>query len=166
MLLNPGDHRWFERHGHLGNNRGFSTLIGTHMDFHRPAAWTDDFDRDQRVRAWFTASLETMSLPLFITRHLPRDILRLVKHAVKFRFILTPGSLRGQVCPFRTCTHAAGSKTEKESKGLQSPCRWVQGVRRRISWPFRNDSLQVDPGIEIGEGFAAQAGTACAIVPL
>lgn len=56
-------YEWFRTHGEIGDVRGFSTLVDPEFNFSLPRAWSNDFPRDDRVRAWLIANLETFALP-------------------------------------------------------------------------------------------------------
>lgn len=54
---------WFMTHGEVGNVRGFSTLVDPEFNFSLPRAWCKGFTREDRVRAWLIANLETFAFP-------------------------------------------------------------------------------------------------------
>jgi len=50
---------WYQKHGHVGDLRNFSTLIDPRGRFRKPVAYSKDFSKKDRVRAWLMANLET-----------------------------------------------------------------------------------------------------------
>lgn len=51
--------KWYDENGHVGDLRNFSTLIDPYLNFKEPVCWTDDFNKEERIRAWLKANLET-----------------------------------------------------------------------------------------------------------
>jgi anaerobic magnesium-protoporphyrin IX monomethyl ester cyclase len=56
-------YEWFITHGVIGDVRGFSTLVDPEFNFSLPRAWSNDFSREDRVRAWLIANMETFAFP-------------------------------------------------------------------------------------------------------
>jgi hypothetical protein len=71
---------WYQKHGHVGDLRNFSTLIDPHGRFRDPVAYSIDFSIKHRVRAWLMANLETH-------RYFrdPRDVWRLIILSLHYR---------------------------------------------------------------------------------
>ncbi len=70
-----GIHRWYIEHGTIGDIRNFSTLIDPQVRFSDPVAVSADFPKQDRIKAWLMANLETHNY--FHLSHLGR-IVRLV----------------------------------------------------------------------------------------
>jgi len=51
--------KWFEEHGRLFGEEGFSSLIDYNLDMDNPAVETDDYTLWERKRAWIKANLQT-----------------------------------------------------------------------------------------------------------
>lgn len=56
-------HEWFKMHGEIGDVRGFSTLVDPEFKFSLPRAWSGGFSREERVRVWLIANMETFAFP-------------------------------------------------------------------------------------------------------
>lgn len=87
-------YEWFKKNGTIGDVRNFSTLIDTELDFQEPCAWTSGFTREQRIKAWLGANLETYVLPvkwgsIFMAPALAFKILR-----VAWKYGLTNSALK------------------------------------------------------------------------
>ena len=50
---------WYKDNGHIADMRNFSTLIDPYVNFSDPVCWTDSFTKEERIRAWLKANLET-----------------------------------------------------------------------------------------------------------
>lgn len=56
-------YEWFRTQGEIDDVRGFSTLVDPEFRFSLPRAWSNAFSREDRVRAWLTANMETFAFP-------------------------------------------------------------------------------------------------------
>lgn len=79
-------HDWFMKNGAIDDVRNFSTLIDPKLDFQLPRAWTPGFTREQRIKAWLYANLETYVLPVNWRRPLQAPVLaaKLLKLSLKY----------------------------------------------------------------------------------
>lgn len=55
-------HSWFLANGKLGDPRNFSTLLNEELYFENPPAESPDFPREERIRAWLKANLDTYAV--------------------------------------------------------------------------------------------------------
>lgn len=78
-------HEWFKKHGAIGNVRGFSTLVDPEFNFTLPRAWSDVFDREDRVRAWLIANLETYAFPVNSIRQFYLNAVKLMHLANTYK---------------------------------------------------------------------------------
>jgi len=78
-------YKWFKQHGTVGDVRGFSTLVDPEFNFTLPRAWSDDFDREDRVRAWLIANLETYAFPVNSIRRFFSNAVKLTHLANKYK---------------------------------------------------------------------------------
>lgn len=72
--------KWFRKNGTINDVRNFSTLIDSRVNFKNPPAWAPSFTKEDRIKAWLMANLETYTLPILFwgnLRYLPRNILKL-----------------------------------------------------------------------------------------
>lgn len=58
-------HEWFKENGTIGDLRDFSTLIVPKFIFQDPPVTSAQFGKEDRIRAWLMANLETNSLLFF-----------------------------------------------------------------------------------------------------
>lgn len=83
-------HKWFQENGSIGDIRNFSTLIDLNIEFKDPPAVSRIFPKEDRIKAWLMANLETATLPIFSgsfllnLKNLPRNILRLLRFTIKY----------------------------------------------------------------------------------
>jgi anaerobic magnesium-protoporphyrin IX monomethyl ester cyclase len=54
-----GVYAWYLQYGHVEDVRNFSTLMDPHCCFRDPVAFSKDFPKNDRVKAWLMANLET-----------------------------------------------------------------------------------------------------------
>jgi anaerobic magnesium-protoporphyrin IX monomethyl ester cyclase len=52
-------HQWFQQHGEIGDIRNFSTLIDPRANFGDPPCSTPEFPKEDRIKAWLMANMET-----------------------------------------------------------------------------------------------------------
>lgn len=52
-------HQWHQTHGEIGDVRDFSTLIDPRIGFIDPVASSIDFPKEDRIKAWLMANMET-----------------------------------------------------------------------------------------------------------
>lgn len=71
---------WYQTHGEIGDPRDFSTLIDPRIGFQEPIASSNDFSKEERIKAWLMANMEIHSY----FGH-PYDILKLVSLAHKYK---------------------------------------------------------------------------------
>ena len=65
----------------------FSTLIDSRVNFKNPPAWSTSFTKEDRIKAWLMANLETYTLPIIFwgnLRYFPSNMLRLFKLARRY----------------------------------------------------------------------------------
>ncbi len=80
-------YEWFEKNGEIKDPRNFSTLIDGKINFDDPPAVTLAFSKEDRIKAWLMAALETCDIPLFSIsnlRNLPSNVLKLARLARKY----------------------------------------------------------------------------------
>lgn len=80
-------HDWFTRNGKIGEFRNFATLIDRELNYGIPPAYTDQFNQQQRTRAWLMANIETYNIPLFSLsniHNLRSNISKLIRIAIKY----------------------------------------------------------------------------------
>lgn len=80
--------KWFKENGEVGDMRNFSTLIDSQFNFKNPPAWSSLFTREDRIRAWISANLETYALQVISRnnlRYLPENVLKLFRLAIKYK---------------------------------------------------------------------------------
>lgn len=75
---------WFIKHGEVSDVRGFSTLIDPEFDFTLPRAWSNDFNREDRVKAWLIANLETYAFPITSVKRFVPIIIKLLRLARQY----------------------------------------------------------------------------------
>ncbi len=81
-------HEWFKKNGEIGNIRNFSTLISPKFTFSDPPAVSYLFPKEERIKAWLTANLETHNLHIFRIGNLlnlPADLGRLLSLTKKYK---------------------------------------------------------------------------------
>jgi anaerobic magnesium-protoporphyrin IX monomethyl ester cyclase len=81
-------YEWFKKNGEIKDPRNFSTLIDGKINFGDPPAVTLAFSREDRIKAWLMAALETCDIPLFSIsnlRNLPSNVVKLVLLAGQYR---------------------------------------------------------------------------------
>lgn len=81
-------YEWFLKHGEMREVRNFSTLIDQRLNYMDPPAVSQNFTKEERVRAWLMSNLETYNIPIFSIsnlRNLPANLLRLFRLARKYR---------------------------------------------------------------------------------
>jgi len=78
----PGteSHDWYQTHGEIGDIRNFSTLIDPGVNFHDPISSSTDFSKEDRIKAWLMANMETHNY----FRHW-RDTLKLTSLALRYK---------------------------------------------------------------------------------
>lgn len=52
-------YQWYQAHGEIGDMRNFSTLIDPYLNFQEPVASSEDFAKEDRIKAWLMANMET-----------------------------------------------------------------------------------------------------------
>lgn len=72
--------RWFEEHGEIGDVRNFSTLISPRVEFTEPVCSSSEFSREDRIRAWLMANMETH---VYFSH--ARDLLKLIPLTIKYK---------------------------------------------------------------------------------
>ena len=82
-------YKWFIKHGEIGDVRGFSTLIDPEFDFTLPRAWSRDFNRGDRVKAWLIANLETYAFSISSVKRFFPVIIKLLLLAKQHSIYLT-----------------------------------------------------------------------------
>lgn len=78
-------HEWFQTYGEIGNVRNVSSLIDPRVNFMEPIASSYDFPKEQRIKAWLMANMETTQNYLCN----PRDVGKLFLYTVKYRLYLS-----------------------------------------------------------------------------
>ena len=81
-------YEWFKKHGEIGDVRNFSTLINSRLEFKEPPALSIDFPKEERIKAWLMANLETYNIPIFSLsnlKYLPSTMKRLLELVIKYR---------------------------------------------------------------------------------
>ncbi len=83
-------YEWFKEHGTLGDIRNFSTLLGPKFTYEDPPAVSPQFNKEERIKAWLLANLETNSLLFFSFgfRHIfdfPAEFIALLRLAKKYK---------------------------------------------------------------------------------
>lgn len=81
---------WFKENGTIENIRNFSTLIDTRIGFGIPPAFSPNFTKEERIKAWLMANLETYTLPILSwgnLRYLPFNILKIFHLSVCHKII-------------------------------------------------------------------------------
>ncbi len=73
-------HEWFQTHGEIGNLRNVSTLIDPRVNFLEPVASSYDFPKEERIKAWLMANMETHD---YFRRG--RDVGKLLLLTVKYK---------------------------------------------------------------------------------
>lgn len=79
--------KWFKEYGEINDVRNFSTLIDSRVNFKNPPAWSTSFTKEDRIKAWLMANLETYTLPIIFwgnLRYFPSNMLRLFKLARRY----------------------------------------------------------------------------------
>ncbi len=96
--------KWYDAHGHVADPRGFSTLVSPAVQFGVPVCDSPFFPRDELIKAWLGANLETHAyfsrardLPRLAALSLSYGILGPFLRFLLFRFPLA--FLRGVVPP-------------------------------------------------------------------
>jgi len=86
-------HNWFEKNGKIEDVRNFSTLIDNSINYSEPRAWSNDFSKDERIKAWLIANFETKSMlitSLSLFKNLycfPRAITLMFKYKIHISFV-------------------------------------------------------------------------------
>ncbi len=66
-------YEWFKRNGKIGEIRNFSPLIDSKINFKDPPAESNIFKKEDIVKAWLAANMETCNLSIIALRN-PRNI--------------------------------------------------------------------------------------------
>lgn len=82
-------YEWFKQHGEVGDVRNFSTLVDPEFNFTLPRAWSDAFGREDRVRAWLIANLETYAFPVTSIRRFLSNAVKLAQLAYEYKIYKT-----------------------------------------------------------------------------
>lgn len=75
-------HQWYKAHGKIDNCRNFSTHMDPNGNFNEPICSTPDFSKNDRIRAWLMANLETRS---FFTCVYQGTLWKLAKLAFRYQ---------------------------------------------------------------------------------
>ena len=70
---------WYQVHGEIGDMRNFSTLIDSRIGFKDPVSSSVDFSKEDRIKAWLMANMETHNYFINV-----RDMPKLVSLAHKY----------------------------------------------------------------------------------
>jgi len=73
-------HEWYLANGEIGDIRNFSTLIDPRVNFQDPISSSTDFSKEDRIKAWLMANMETQNY----FRHW-RDMLKLTSLALRYK---------------------------------------------------------------------------------
>ncbi len=79
---------WFKKNGKIGEIRNFSPLIDSNLNFKDPPAESDIFKKEDIVKAWLVANMETCSLSIIAlrnARNIPAFMLRLLYLTRKYK---------------------------------------------------------------------------------
>ncbi len=78
-------YEWFQTYGEVRNLRNVSTLIDPRVNFMEPIASSYDFPKEQRIKAWLMANMETTQSYFWN----PRDVRKLLLLTVRYRLYLS-----------------------------------------------------------------------------
>ena len=72
--------RWYQIHGEVGEVRNFSTLIDPRVNFKEPICSSPAFSKEEMIKAWLMANMETHS---YLAS--PENFLRLLQLTLRYR---------------------------------------------------------------------------------
>lgn len=81
-------YKWFIKNGEVEDARNFSTLIDSRINFKKPPAWSPLFTKEDRIKAWLMANLETYTIQIISwnnLRYFPDNTLKLIRLAGQYR---------------------------------------------------------------------------------
>jgi len=81
-------HKWFNENGEVEDVRNFSTLIDSRINFKEPPAWSPLFTKEDRIKAWLMANLETYTIQIISWNNLrsfPDNTFKLIRLAIQYR---------------------------------------------------------------------------------
>ena len=81
-------HKWFNENGEVEDVRNFSTLIDSRINFKEPPAWSPLFTKEDRIKAWLMANLETYTIQIISWNNLrsfPDNTFKLIRLARQYR---------------------------------------------------------------------------------
>ncbi|MFH1950048.1 MAG: B12-binding domain-containing radical SAM protein [Pseudomonadota bacterium] len=73
-------HQWYQTHGEIGDLRNFSTLIDPRANFRDPVCTSIDFPKEDRIKAWLMANMETH---IYFSN--PHDIWKLLSLTLRYK---------------------------------------------------------------------------------
>jgi hypothetical protein len=77
--------QWYQTHGEIGDLRNFSTLIDTKVNFQEPVCSSPNFPKEDMIKAWLMANMETYCFSPLGFRKL---ILETTKHKLYRSFVI------------------------------------------------------------------------------
>jgi radical SAM superfamily enzyme YgiQ (UPF0313 family) len=77
--------QWYQTHGEIGDLRNFSTLIDPKVNFREPVCSSPNFPKEDMIKAWLMANMETYYFSLYGLKNL---FLETIRHKLYRSFVI------------------------------------------------------------------------------